>query len=72
MISKSVVFPLARIKRLLKMDEDIKHISKDALTLICNATVFNIILKELFVKDLANASQRNTHIHGRKTVNVFI
>lgn len=54
------------------MDEDIKHISKDALTLICNATVFNIILKELFVKDLANASQRNTHIHGRKTVNVFI
>lgn len=50
MVSKSVVFPLARIKRLLKMDEDIKYISKDALTLICNATVFNYYFKGIICK----------------------
>lgn len=43
------VLPAARIKRIVKLDDEVKHINKEALFLITRAT-------ELFVKKLAQAT----------------
>lgn len=57
----ATVFPIARIKRIAKMDEDVKLLSPGAALLIAKAT-------ELFVEQLTAAAFAQTAKTGRKTL----
>jgi len=60
--SKSVnQLPLARIKRIIKTDPDVKLISNDAALLITRAT-------ELFIEFLTKQAYENTQAENRKVL----
>nr|GEY71940.1 chromatin accessibility complex protein 1 [Tanacetum cinerariifolium] len=56
-------FPTGRIKRIMKLDNEINKVNSEALFLISNAT-------ELFVKFLAEKSSQVAIEKKRKTINV--
>lgn len=55
------VIPLARVKRTVKLDPDVKNISKEATAAIAKAT-------ELFLEELAEQSYKISQTSGRRTV----
>lgn len=63
--NNGTIIQLARLKRLIMIDNDIKRISKEGLKTIA----FSI---EEFVKCLTDSAQKQAHIHGRKTVAVLL
>lgn len=59
----TLVLPMARIKRLMKMDEDVKIISKEAIAVTTKAT-------ELFVARFALKCASTTSLRGGRTVGI--
>lgn len=59
--STQLIFPLARIKRIVKYDEEVKAVNKDALLLITKAT-------ELFVGRMAVKTASTTAQRGGRTI----
>ena len=58
---ESSIFPLARVKKIIKLDEDVKRISPDALFLFSKAT-------EMFLANLAVETEEIMDAHRRRTV----
>eukprot|EP00741_Cyanophora_paradoxa_P003276 tig00000691_g3184.t1 len=58
---KKATLPLARIKRIMKMDGDVKQVSQEAYALVGKAT-------ELFLERFARAAFENTQSEKRKTI----
>jgi len=58
----NVIFPLARIKKIIKADPEVKTVNKEALQLIGKAT-------ELLLSELARAALNVAEKNKRKTVN---
>jgi len=56
--------PVARIKRTIKLDPDVKTVSKESVALICKAV-------ELFVGYLATRSSQGVSLRGSKQVNEY-
>eukprot|EP01037_Dinobryon_pediforme_P018781 gene18781-19088_t len=60
-LSASLVFPLGRIKRILKMDPDVRNISKESVAVITKVA-------EVFVGFLAQQSVRSAALRGSRSV----
>ena len=56
-------FPLAKVKNIMKMDENIKLCQKNAYIVVAKAT-------ELFLQELAQNSYNVTLSNKRKTMNI--
>lgn len=58
----SIAFPMARVKKIIKADPDVRTVNKEATMLIAKTT-------ELVVMKLAEASMQAAHRGKRKTIN---
>jgi histone H3/H4 len=56
--------PAARVKRIIKLDPDVKNVSKESVNLICKAV-------ELFVGYLTARSSQGVSLRGSKQVNEY-
>lgn len=59
--AKKINFPVAKIKTIMKADDEVANISSDAVLVMAAAT-------ELFLQELADASWKNTAKEARKTI----
>lgn len=59
--SEQSVFPVARLKKLLKVDDDISSLAKEAIAVVGKAS-------ELFLKQLAYDCAKTATKHGKKTI----
>eukprot|EP00455_Lapot_gusevi_P021975 TRINITY_DN22924_c0_g1_i1.p1 TRINITY_DN22924_c0_g1~~TRINITY_DN22924_c0_g1_i1.p1 ORF type:complete len:316 (+),score=83.31 TRINITY_DN22924_c0_g1_i1:65-1012(+) len=57
----STDLPVARVKKILRMDDDVKNVGKEATFLITKAA-------ELFLQYLGRQTARVTESHGKKTI----
>ena len=64
-VIKKTRFPLAKIKNIMKMDDNVK---------LCQKNVYNLIGKatELFLQDLASNAYNITALNRRKTMNIIL
>eukprot|EP01033_Poteriospumella_lacustris_P003767 gene3767-2671_t len=58
-----LLLPLARVKRIIKLDEEVKNVSKESVATIAKAT-------ELFIARLALRASTTARIRGGRTVNM--
>eukprot|EP00743_Colponemidia_sp_Colp-15_P008535 GILK01009287.1.p1 GENE.GILK01009287.1~~GILK01009287.1.p1 ORF type:complete len:159 (-),score=32.25 GILK01009287.1:50-481(-) len=56
--------PIARVKRIMKVNDEVNHIGGEAAIAVAKAA-------ELFLEHLARASFKRTKVEGRKTVQVI-
>jgi len=56
-----MVFPLARVKKIIKMDPDVKNMSKEACMMISKST-------EMFIAMLGGETMQVTEAHKRRTI----
>lgn len=58
-----LLLPLARIKRIIKLDEEVKNVSKESVATIAKAT-------ELFIARMALKTATTARIRGGRTINM--
>ena len=61
-----VELPVARIRRLMKTNSDVKHVSQEAALLVTKAS--ELLIQHLARESLKSAQQHNAQQHNQKTL----